>query len=62
MDLSNQTLLLLGVLLATPVVVVAIVNLIFHPRDGIARGFGGALFIGLCWVATIALIVLKVSE
>ena len=62
MDLSNQTLLLLGVLLMTPVVVVAILNLIFHPRNGIARGFGGALFIGLCWVATIGLIIHKVAN
>jgi len=62
MDLSNQTLLLLGVLLTTPVVVVAIVNLIFHPRNGIVRGFGGALFIGLCWVATIGLIIQKVAN
>ncbi|HEY0233023.1 MAG TPA: hypothetical protein VGC55_17380 [Dokdonella sp.] len=62
MDLSNQTLLLLVVLLLTPVVMVAIINLIFRPRSGIARGLGGALFIGLCWVATIALIVQKVSD
>ncbi len=62
MDLSNQTLLLLVVLLATPVVLVAIINLIFHPRNGLAKGFGGALFIGLCWAATIALIVQKVSN
>lgn len=62
MDLSNRTLLLLALLLAVPVVVVATANLLFHPREGIARGFGGALFIGLCWVTTIGLIIHKVAN
>ncbi|MET0225149.1 MAG: hypothetical protein ABW187_01790 [Dokdonella sp.] len=62
MNLSSHTLLLLAVLLAAPVVVVALVNLIFRPSGGIAKGLGGALFIGLCWAATIALIVQKVAD
>jgi hypothetical protein len=58
---SNQFLLLLGLLLAVPVVVVAVLNWSFRSQGGIAKGWGGALFIGLCWIATVALILQRVA-
>lgn len=60
MDLGNPSLLFLAILLAAPVLLVALINVVFHPRGGIVRGLGGALFIAVCWVAAVGSIVWRV--
>lgn len=59
MNLSDQLYLILAVVLGLPMVVVALLNWVFRNRGGFARGWAGAIFVGMCWAAGMALIVFK---
>ncbi len=60
MNLSDRFYLILGIVLALPMIVVALLNLLLRNRGGFARGWAGAIFVGMCWAAGMALIVFKV--
>lgn len=59
MNLSDQLYLILAVVLGLPMVVVALLNWLLRNRGGFARGWAGAIFVGMCWAAGMALIVSK---
>ncbi len=54
---SNDIVWILVVLLiAIPVLVVAVMRLIYRKRGGIGSGIGGTIFVTLCWVVAIVVI------
>lgn len=57
MTYSDPNLWIFIALIAMSVTVTAIANWLYRKRGGIAVGWGGALFIGLCWIAALALII-----
>ncbi|MBS0582143.1 MAG: hypothetical protein JSS42_03475 [Proteobacteria bacterium] len=59
MDFSDRTYLILGILLGLPMLVVALLNWVLRNRGGFARGWAGAILVGICWVVGLALILLK---
>lgn len=59
MNLSDQLFLILGIILCLPMAVVALLNWLLRNRGGFARGWAGAIFVGMCWIAGMALIVFK---
>ncbi|WP_300620345.1 hypothetical protein [Dokdonella sp.] len=60
MTYSDPNLWIIIALVPLSVAVTATANWLFRKRGGIATGWGGALFIGLCWVAALALIIQRV--
>jgi hypothetical protein len=62
MNFSDESLLYLGVALAMPIATLTIVNWMRRDRGGFARGWTGAIFIGICWIAGLAFIIEKVSQ
>lgn len=60
MNLSDQIYLILGVVLGLPMLVVALLNWLLRNHGGFARGWAGAIFVGICWAAGMILIVSKV--
>lgn len=54
--------LLVAVLLVLPVVVVAALNWSFRKRGGIGKGWGGTLFLSLCWITALFLVFDKVRH
>jgi|GEM_PF-1453812 len=61
MNSSYDDLTYIGIALAIPLAVVAILNWSFSRRGGFIRGWAGALFIGICWIAGLLLILERVS-
>jgi len=61
MDFSDKYLEVLGAFLAVLMGLVAIVNWLNRKHGGFARGWAGAIFIGVCWIAGLVLIVLKLG-
>lgn len=61
MTYSNSDPMLWIFMLAIVVSVVAsaLLKWLYRKRGGVATGWGGALFIGLCWIATLALIIYR---
>lgn len=62
MDLSNHYLQILGIVLAVLMGVVELINWLNRRHGGFMRGWAGALFIGVCWAAALAMIVLRVRS
>ncbi len=64
MDMSTGSqlpvLVLLG-LLVVPLIAVAALNRIFRKRGGIGGGWGGAIFVGLCWITAVIVILVKIA-
>ena len=61
MNYSDEFLIQLCAALAVPIALLTILNWIFRKRGGIAKGWTGAVFIGICWVASLLLILKRVS-
>jgi hypothetical protein len=61
MDFSNSFLQLIAVVLTLLMALVAVVNWLNRRHGGFMRGWSGAVFISVCWIAAIALIMLKVQ-
>lgn len=62
LNLSDQLYLLLGLALGLPMAVVALFNWLFRHRGGFARGWAGAIFVGLCWATGMVLILSRVAR
>ena len=52
MNFSDQTYLALGITLG-------LLNWVLRNHGGFARGWAGAIFVGICWAAGLAIIVVK---
>lgn len=61
MDLSNHQLQVLGIVLAVVMGAIALGNWLNRRHGGFLRGWAGAVFIGICWIAAITVIVLRVA-
>ncbi|MDR3387574.1 MAG: hypothetical protein P4L92_11015 [Rudaea sp.] len=61
MNFSDESLVVLVIALALPMAVLAALNWIFRKRGGVAKGWAGAVFIGICWVAAMVIIIQRVS-
>lgn len=61
MNFSDQTLPLLGIVLALPMMLVALLNWLLRNRGGFARGWAGAIFVGMCWTVGMILIVARLA-
>ncbi len=59
MNLSDQTYLIVGVALGLPMAIVALLNWLLRNHGGFARGWAGAIFVGLCWAVGMAIIVTR---
>jgi hypothetical protein len=59
MDYSDKYLEVLAAFLAVLMGLVAVANWLNRKHGGFVRGMAGAIFIGVCWVAVLTLIVLK---
>jgi hypothetical protein len=59
MDFSDKYLLWLAVFLAVLMGLVELANWLNRKHGGFVRGWAGAIFITVCWVAAMAMIVLK---
>jgi len=62
MNYSDPALVYLSVALAVPLAAMAMLNWAFRNRGGFARGWAGAVFIGICWIAAIVVIIERVSS
>lgn len=62
MNLSDQTYLLIGLVIAAPMAIVATLNWLLRNRGGFARGWASTIFVGLCWAVGIILIVTRVAR
>jgi len=62
MDLSNHQLEVLAIVLAIVMGAIALGNWLNRRHGGFLRGWAGAVFIGICWIAAIAVIFIKVSH
>lgn len=62
MDLSDQTLALVAALIAAPIIVMELLNLLLKKRGGFGKGWGGAVFIGLCWIVAFGVIVTRIAH
>lgn len=51
---------LIVLLLVVPMLLVAVLKLVFRRRGGIESGWGGMLLVGLCWITALILIVNRV--
>ena len=61
MDFSNPFLQAIAVVMALLMSLVAAVNWLNRRHGGFMRGWSGAVFISVCWIAAIALIMMKVQ-
>ena len=61
MNLSNEFLVNLSIVLAVSMAALALLNWMFRKHGGIAKGWAGAVFIGICWIAALVFIIKKVS-
>lgn len=61
MDFSDKYLQALAATLAVLMGLVALVNWLNRKHGGFVRGWAGAIFIGVCWVAALASIYLKLK-
>lgn len=59
MNFFDQTYLTIGIVLSLPMMMVALLNWALRNHGGFARGWTGAIFVGICWVASMVVIVLK---
>lgn len=59
MDFSDKYLVLLAAVLALLTGLVALANWLNRRHGGFVRGWAGAIFIGVCWLAALAFIMLK---
>jgi len=59
MNFFDQTYLTIGVVLGLPMAMVALLNWTLRNRGGFARGWAGAIFVGICWAAGLVIIALK---
>lgn len=59
MNLSDQTYLIIGAVIALPIAIVVMLNWLLRNRGGFARGWAGAVFVGLCWTVAMAIIVTR---
>jgi hypothetical protein len=62
MDIRTTTLIVVVALLAFPVVTIAVLNWIMRKRGGIGSGWGGAMFVALCWITAIGVILSKTTR
>ena len=62
MNFSDPALLYLAVALAVPIAAMAMLNWALRNRGGFAKGWTGAVFIGICWVAAIVVIINRASS
>ena len=63
MDFSDPNLLSIGLLMAAPIFALGLLNLALRPRGGgFLRGWTGAVFIGICWIAAIAMILARLGN
>lgn len=60
MDFSNAYLQLLGAILLALMGSVAIANWLNRRHGGFMKGWSGAIFIAVCWIAVMVFIVLRV--
>jgi len=60
MDFSDKYLQLLALFLAVLMGLVELANWLNRKHGGFVRGWAGAIFIGVCWIAALAMIILKV--
>jgi hypothetical protein len=61
-DFSDKYLQLLGAILALSMALVATVNWLNRKHGGFAKGWAGAIFIGVCWIGALLVIVLKLAD
>ena len=59
MNFSDQTYLALGIMLGLPMVMLGLLNWVLRNHGGFARGWAGAIFVGICWAAGLAIIIFK---
>ncbi|MBS0516362.1 MAG: hypothetical protein JSS16_12925 [Proteobacteria bacterium] len=59
MNLFDPIYLVLGIALGLPMAILALLNWLLRKRGGFARGWAGAIFLGLCLCVGIVLIVVK---
>lgn len=60
---SNQVMVVLGiVLIVFPIVLIAVLNRVFRKGGGITKGWGGVLFVCLCWIAAMWLVRSKIAD
>jgi hypothetical protein len=61
MDFSNTLLIQVGLALALPIFVLAMLNWLWRKQGGLAKGWAGAIFLSLCMVAALAIIVARLA-
>ena len=62
MDINRFTWALVLVLIVAPIVVVGILRFFLRKRGGLGSGWGGALFVTLCWVVALLAILAQVHS
>ena len=62
MNFADSTYVWLALVLAVPVSVLLIADFLLRKRGGVMRGWKGAVFIAMCWVASFALIIHRVAS
>ncbi|MFT3791777.1 MAG: hypothetical protein QM741_12050 [Rudaea sp.] len=62
MNFSDPTYLILALALALPMAILAVLNGLLRERGGFLRGWAGAIFVGLCWMAALGFIVRRLAE
>lgn len=61
MSHANEVLLLIAALIVVPALVAGTMYWTHRRQRGVVKGWGGALFILLCWFAALALILYKTA-
>jgi hypothetical protein len=61
MNFSEAFLLNLSIVLAVSMAMLAVLNWVFRKHGGTAKGWAGAVFIGICWIAALVFIIKKLS-
>ena len=54
---SDPLLWVIMLVVAVSVAATGLLRWLYRRRGGLTAGWGGALFVGLCWIAALALIV-----
>jgi len=62
MNYSDPAFAYLAAVLAVPIAAMAALNWAFRNRGGFAKGWTGAVFIGICWVAALVFIFTRVAS
>jgi hypothetical protein len=62
MDHANEVLLLVAALVAVPSLVAGTMYWTHRRGVGVVKGWGGALFILLCWIAALGLILYRTAH